>query len=145
MSRLETGNAAIAGQDFRGWFVGDLQAWARKNGLISADADSPRNSNDIQVKWFAHPAGDRRKATAPPDRFITLGVLISGNMLTEFTDSDGETTTVSQSTPGDFVIWHGPSYSHSWKTPTGATVLTVRWPVASDVISNLPERLVNDL
>ncbi len=134
-STIETGNAAAAGQDFRGWLVGDLRAWAAQNGVALPHTDSPRQSSAVQVKWFNHPPGDARKETAPPDQFITLGILISGAMLTEFTSASGERTTVSQSEPGDYVIWHGPSYSHRWHTFVGATVVTIRWPVLGEHVT----------
>jgi hypothetical protein len=28
---------------------------------------------------------------------------------------------------GDYVIWHGPSWAHTWRTERGCTVITVRW------------------
>jgi hypothetical protein len=29
--------------------------------------------------------------------------------------------------PGDYVIWYGPSWAHTWRTERGCTVITVRW------------------
>jgi hypothetical protein len=125
---LETGRALAAGQDTRGWIVGDLLAWAGQRGAELAGAQSLRQTSQLEVKWFDHPPGDSRAEMAPPDAFVTLGILVEGDLVTEFVSVSGERTRVTQSQRGDYVIWHGPSYSHQWKTDTGATVLTVRWP-----------------
>ena len=68
---------------------------------------------------------------AAPDTFMTLCILVEGEMITDLVSTSGEQTQVSQTRRGDYVIWHGPSYSHQWKTETGATIVTVRWPTAA--------------
>jgi hypothetical protein len=127
-NRLETGRAIAVGRETRGWIVGDLIAWAAKRGAQISGSQSLRQTSQVEVKWFDHPPGDFRAEMAPPDAFVSLGILIEGDLVTEFVSVSGERTRVTQSQRGDYVIWHGPSYSHQWRTDTGATVLTVRWP-----------------
>lgn len=127
--RLETGNATEAGRDSRGWIVGDLVAWAIKRGAALTGVPSPRQSSQVEVKWVEHLPGDRRAEMAAPDAYMTLGILVDGEMVTEFVSITGERERVTQSRRGDYVIWHGPSHSHQWSTETGATTVTVRWPI----------------
>lgn len=125
---LETGNASEAGRESRGWIVGDLITWAIQRGVTLAGSPSPRQTAHVEVKWSDHPPGDCRVEMASPDGSMTLGILVDGEMVTEFVSTSGEYTRVTQSRRGDYVIWHGPSFSHQWRTDTGATVVTVRWP-----------------
>jgi hypothetical protein len=129
--RFETGNATAAGRDTRGWIVGDLVTWAMERGDTLAGAPSPRQTSHVEVKWSDHPPGDRRAKMAAPDGFMTLCILVEGEMITDLVSASGEKTQVRQTRRGDYVIWHGPSYSHQWKTETGATIVTVRWPTAA--------------
>jgi hypothetical protein len=125
---LETGNASEKGRDSRGWIVGDLVTWAIERDAALMGAPTPRQTTHVEVKWSDHPPGDCRAEMAGPDSFMTLGILVDGDMVTEFVSASGERTSVRQSRRGDYVIWHGPSFSHQWRTDTGATVVTVRWP-----------------
>ena len=129
---LETGNAADAGAASRGWFVGDLAAWAASRGEHLDPTATARQSTHLQVKWFAHPAGDARPEWAAPDACLSLSVLVDGDVRFDFRDVGGEERTVRLARRGDYVLWHGPSYAHSWCTDAGCTLLTVRWPVRPD-------------
>lgn len=132
VATLETGNAADAGTASRGWFVGDLAAWAASRGERLDPSSTPRQSADVQIKWFVHPAGHGRAAWAAPDACVSLGVLVDGDMRVDFRALDGAERTFQLTQRGDYVIWHGPSYWHSWRTESGCTFLTVRWPTDSD-------------
>jgi hypothetical protein len=127
---LETGNAADAGAAARGWLVGDLAAWAASRGESLDPAATPRQSAHLEVKWLAHPAGDERPGWAEPDDCFSLSVLIDGHVRFDFLDVHGGTREVRLAQRGDYVLWHGPTYAHSWRTASGCTLLTVRWPVA---------------
>ena len=125
---LETGNARAAGADSRGWFVGDLAAWAAERGAAFDAPGTPRQSDRVQVKWLAHPPGDERRGWAEPDDACTLSLLVDGAMWLEFRALNGARRSVRLSAPGDYVVWYGPEYSHSWRTDAGCTMVTVRWP-----------------
>jgi len=126
---LETGNAAAAGAATGGWFVGDLAAWAASRGVTFDPASTPRQRAELEVKWFVHPRGHARPAWAEPDTSYSLGVLVDGDMSFEFRDADGVTNSVWLARRGDYVLWHGPTYAHTWRSEGGCTFLTVRWPV----------------
>jgi hypothetical protein len=126
--KLETGNAHVAGAAARGWFVGDLAAWAAQRGAASDPAATLRQSDHVQVKWLVHPPGDERRTWAEPDDSITLTILLGGEVRLEFRTRGGEPESVRLSEPGDYVIWPGPEYSHWWRTEGGCTMITVRWP-----------------
>jgi mannose-6-phosphate isomerase-like protein (cupin superfamily) len=81
------------------------------------------HSDDVEVKWGVHPAGDRRAAWAIDERRTALLVLIQGAFNIELRDR-----TVVLREPGDYVVW-GPGQDHSWRAlEADTTVLTVRWP-----------------
>ena len=129
---LETGNAADAGAATRGWFVGDLSAWAAARGDELDPHGTPRQRTDLEVRWFVHPPGDARPEWAGQDRTVSLGILVDGDMRLEFRASDGAQDSVRLSRPGDYVFWHGSTWAHSWRTEGGCTFLTVRWPTDCD-------------
>ena len=51
---LHVGNAEDDGVDYRGWFVGRF-----------VKADDARATEDVEVKWSVHPAGDIRPRLDP--------------------------------------------------------------------------------
>ena len=128
MTTLETGNALADGEPTRGWFIGDLAAWATARG--ESMPHTLRQSGGVQVKWYIHPPGDERVAWAPPDDNFTLTIIIDGALRLFFRSVDGEERTVDLIGRGEYALWHGPSYSHSWHTNEGCTLVTVRWPIA---------------
>lgn len=132
VATLETGNAIDAGAASRGWFVGDLAEWAASRGAHFDPSSTPRQSADVAVKWCVHPPGHARAVWAAPDRCVSLGIVVDGDMRCDFRALDGAEQTIRLAQRGDFVIWHGPSYWHSWRTEGGCTFLTVRWPTDSD-------------
>lgn len=127
---LVTGNAAVDGAGFRGWFVGDLGAW---NGMAAGsvlERFGPRATGAVEVKWGVHAAGESRPGGwAEPDGSFALSVLVSGAFEVEFERVDGERLRpVLLEVPGDYVLWEGPAYRHVWRALRDATMLTVRWP-----------------
>jgi hypothetical protein len=129
MATLETGNVIVAGDKTRGWFVGDLAQWAKARGEAFDPASTPRQSHDVQVKWYEHPPGDRRREWAPPDSFYTLTIIITGVLHLEMRAIDGNEQRIELQHAGDYIIWYGPHYGHSWHTKEGCTLITIRWPV----------------
>jgi quercetin dioxygenase-like cupin family protein len=105
-----TGNVTEAARSSRGWFVGHFMS------------ELPLHSNDLELKWFTHPAGDTRPEWAPPNPVRTLNVLIRGKFTLLFPDRE-----VLLQQEGDFVVF-GPGVSHSFRADEESLVLTVRWP-----------------
>jgi hypothetical protein len=129
MAKIDTGNAHAAGAASRGWFIGDLAAWAAERGATFDPASTPRQSAHVQLKWLMHPPGDERPAWAEPDSSYTLSLLIAGDMRLDFRSANGERQSVSLAAPGDYALWYGPEHAHWWRTEGGCTMVTVRWPV----------------
>jgi quercetin dioxygenase-like cupin family protein len=107
-----TGNAADDGHDSRGWLLGHFVD----------PAEGVRHSGDVEVKWFAHPAGDQRANWTADDKRTTMLLLINGQFRLDLTS--GSVTLARQ---GDYVLW-GPGIDHSWEALSDSTVLTIRWP-----------------
>ena len=108
---LHVGNAEDDGADYRGWFVGRF-----------VKADDARATEDVEVNWSLHPAGDRRPAWNPDETATTLCLLVSGRFNLDF-----ESQLVTLERPGDYAVW-GPGIKHRWHALQHSVVLTVRWP-----------------
>lgn len=136
---IETGNALIAGAATRGWMVGDLAAWdaasAASSGAGTGSHHQPvtastlRQSQQVEVKFYIHPAGDHRAAWANDARYTTLTIIIDGELHIEYRDTpDAPIQAVHLNQRGDYAIWRGEHCSHTWHTDAGCTLVTVRWP-----------------
>lgn len=112
----ETGNAATESQPFRGWFVGRFVP--ERFGL--------RATENIEVKWGAHEAGERQTEWSLNRTATTISILLRGRDKISFPDGDA---VLEQE--GDYVIW-GPGIPHRWHALTDCVVLTVRWPSVLD-------------
>jgi hypothetical protein len=106
------GNAAIDGQDHRGWIVGHFMG----------DTDDIRTSKDVEIKWGIHPAGDERADWQTDEYRTTVVVLISGQFRLSLSNDDHRLANV-----GDYVMW-GPGTGHTWAAEEDSVVLTIRWP-----------------
>jgi quercetin dioxygenase-like cupin family protein len=106
------GNAADDGSATRGWLVGHF----------INPSEGVRASKDVEVKWFRHPAGDKRPEWTSDDQRTTLVLLVEGNFRVDTTE--GSSTMARQ---GDYVMW-GPGIDHSWEAVEDSVVMTVRWP-----------------
>ena len=109
-ARVVFGNAVEASRDTRGWFLGHF--------MPAADM----RSDDVELKWFTHPAGDTRPEWAPANPVRTLNVLIRGKFVLCFPDRE-----VTLANEGDYVLF-GPGVPHSFRSLEESLVLTVRWP-----------------
>lgn len=109
---IRTGNAKRDSTDTRGWFVGSFLP--KDLGL--------RHSDDVELKWGTHSAGESRDEWVTGETRTAISILISGNFELEFRDQ-----TVNLSEPGDYVMW-GPGVDHRWKALGDSVILTVRWP-----------------
>jgi quercetin dioxygenase-like cupin family protein len=106
------GNAEEDGHDTRGWFLGQF----------IDPTEGVRSNKEVEVKWFVHPAGDKRAAWTTEDQRTTLVLLVSGKFRIDLTE--GSITLERQ---GDYLVW-GPGIDHSWEAITDSVVTTVRWP-----------------
>lgn len=109
-----SGNAVEDGSERRGWIIGHF---------IDPDKGI-RLSDDVEVKWATHPAGDERPEWTADDQRTTLVMLVEGKFRINLTE--GSATLSRQ---GDYVLW-GPGIDHSWEAISPSVVLTVRWPSA---------------
>jgi hypothetical protein len=105
------GNAADDAVDYRGWFVG---------GFVKAD--NAQATDDVEIKWGLHPAGDTRADWNPDENATTLCLLVSGRFNLDF---DAELVILAR--PSDYAV-RGPGIKHRSHALDDAVVLTVRWP-----------------
>jgi len=109
------GNAATDGQPWRGWIIGHF-----------IDGDAPiRTSEEVEVKWGIHPAGEERANWQTTEHRTTVLVLIQGRFQINMSVHGH---TLQQQ--GDYAMW-GPGIGHSWKAEEDSVVLTIRWPSTS--------------
>lgn len=108
-----SGNANDDASQHRGWLIGNF---------VDPSHGIARISDDVEVKWGIHPAGDTRPEWTADDQRTTTLILVSGRFRLEL--SNGPVTLEKQ---GDYVVW-GPGIDHSWQAEQDSIVITVRWP-----------------
>lgn len=94
----------------RGWLLGHFMP-----------AGDPRHSAEVEIKWGAHPRGDRRAQWVSEETRTALIVLVSGRFRLEFPERE-----VVLAQQGDYVVFHG--VGHSWYAEEESVILGVRWP-----------------
>jgi hypothetical protein len=109
------GNAAVDGAERRGWVVGPF-----------IEPGDVRMSNDVEIKWGTHPAGDRRENWFEEETRTTVLLLISGRFRIDL-----PVGAALLGEPGDYAMW-GPGMGHSWRAEEDSVVVTIRWPGASE-------------
>ena len=107
------GNAVDEESDYRGWVAGHF---------IDERHGATRKTNDVEVKWGIHPAGQKRDEWTVGEKRSTLVMLVSGRFQLDL--SVGSVLLARQ---GDYVTW-GPGIEHSWQAEEDSVVITVRWP-----------------
>lgn len=107
------GNAYQDGSEHRGWLVGHFM-----DGI-------PAQTEDVEIKWFTHPAGQQRPEWVRGETATTLCLLISGRF--QLSLSNGSEESVVLAEQGDYALW-GPGVDHLWTAEEESVVLTVRWP-----------------
>lgn len=95
----------------RGWLLGHFK-----------DADDPRHSEAVEIKWGVHPRGDTRAQWVRGEQRTALLVLITGRFRVQLPDRD-----IVLEQQGDYIVW-GHGTDHSWVAEEESVVLTVRWP-----------------
>ncbi|NJP23135.1 signal peptidase I [Microbispora sp. SCL1-1] len=111
MENVYVGNAHLDGPADRGWLLGHFKP-----------VGDVRHSDEVEIKWCAHPQGDRRAEWVTGERRTALLVLISGRFRVEL---PGRSVVLEKQ--GDYVVW-GHGVDHSWYAEEESVVLTVRWP-----------------
>ena len=108
--KIHVGSAPLDAPANRGWLLGHFMP---PGHLLHSDA--------VEVKWGAHPRGDRRAQWVTGEVRTALIILVSGRFLVEFRDRD-----VLLADPGDYVVFDG--VDHTWHAEEESVVLGVRWP-----------------
>jgi quercetin dioxygenase-like cupin family protein len=110
--KWHVGNANTDGERTRGWLLGHF----------IGEADDPRATTAVEVKWGVHPAGEGRDGWATDEQRTTLLLLVRGRFRL---DLSVESTTLERE--GDYAVW-SPGIDHSWQAEEDSIVITVRWP-----------------
>jgi hypothetical protein len=111
-NKLVFGNAKEEGAKRKGWFLGHF---------ITPE-DDLRSTEELEVKWGVHQAGDSRTEWAVNNQAATLSILIHGEFRLQFEDRE-----IILSREGDYVLWCA-GVPHTWVAKTDCTILTVRYP-----------------
>ena len=80
-----------------------------------------RHSQDVEVKYGVHPAGEQRARWVTADVRTGLHLLISGRFRIEL---PGRSVLLAR--PGDYLVIRG--VGHTWRAEEDSILLTVRWP-----------------
>jgi hypothetical protein len=83
-------NADEDGRGTRGWLLGQF----------IDPAQGVRSSQDVEVKWGVHPAGEKRAGWTGGDQRTTMALLVSGSFRIDLTE--GSVTLERQ---GDCAVW----------------------------------------
>jgi hypothetical protein len=117
MPGWSSGNAVDDGGARRGWLVGHF-----------VDDDPLRRSDDVEVKWALHPAGEARGGWVTGEERTALVVLVSGRFRVSLAaEGGGEREEVVLARQGDYVLWT-PGTDHTWLAEDDTMVVTIRWP-----------------
>ena len=108
---IQTGNAQ-SDAAARGWFVGHFLE--ESAGL--------RHTDDLEIKWAHHKAGESRDEWVTGETRTTIAILSSGTHVLEFR---GQAVRLNR--PGDYVMW-GEGADHRWRAVEDCVVLVIRWP-----------------
>jgi hypothetical protein len=111
------------------WIQGNANDNESTRGWILGHFIKPSNdiraTNDLEIKWGVHPAGQRRPEWTTDERRTTLVLLVQGKFRVDLTVG-----TVQLDRQGDYAVW-GPGIDHSWSAEEDSIVITVRWPSIS--------------
>ena len=108
---MYAGKASADGPLNAGWLLGHF-----------LPPDDPRHSDEVEIKWGVHPAGQERAEWVRGESRKTLAVLVSGRFRLRFPDRDA-----LLAEPGEYAVW-GKGVDHSWVAEIDSIVLIVRWP-----------------
>ncbi|NMG21126.1 signal peptidase I [Brasilonema bromeliae] len=123
-AKVVFGNAIVEGAKRWGWFIGHF----------ITPSEDPRSTEDLEVKWAVHKAGDSRTQWAVNNEAATLSILIHGRFRLQFEDGD-----IVLSQEGDYVLWCS-GVPHCWVAESDCTIVTVRWPSKSGDSVGMPRQ-----
>lgn len=113
--RISIGNAEnFTGSPTRGWFVG---------GFLDHAAGA-RLTDNVEIKWGRHKAGEERPDVAASDGTASLAVLITGRFEIAFPGETPDRAVLANQ--GDYVLY-GPGVPHGWRALTDSVLITIRW------------------
>ncbi len=95
------------------------------------DKKSLLHSDDVEVKWSEHKAGEKHASPKANTHSKTLLILLKGKIKTDFQDQ-GKTVILEKE--GDFVIWEKGVF-HLSEVLEDSKAITIRWPSLSDQVS----------
>lgn len=107
-----TGNANVVGKDRRGWIV----------GYFIDDPPGIRTTEDVEIKWAHHEAGEERSSWVTDEYRTTIVLLVRGRFRVELPEK-----TVLLENEGDYLMWAAGT-DHTWRAEEDSVVITVRWP-----------------
>ncbi len=116
MDRYEFGNAHEDTLPYRGWLVGHF---------VDGSNFPIRHTNDVEIKWGVHPAGETREAWVRGEFRTCIVILVSGRFRIRFSERPEEQVVLERR--GDYVMW-GPGVDHRWTAEDDSVIIAVRWP-----------------
>jgi quercetin dioxygenase-like cupin family protein len=114
MKGVAAGNAKQDGKNHKSWFVGRFIG------------EPLRRTEDVEVKWAFHPAGDSKGRLTANAGAATITILLRGRFRFTFA-RDGASQEVLLENEGDYALWH-PGVRHDYLAETDSVLLSVRWP-----------------
>lgn len=113
MNEPEFGKAVEAGQGTKppGWIVGNF-----------VSRETLRFAEGVEVKWRAHPAGEKTPDwKRQPDK-QSIALLVSGRFRFEFRSGAGP---YELNELGHYIAWRD-EWDHKWEAITDSIVITIR-------------------
>ncbi len=129
LSDITAGNAKSDGDEFRFWFVGQVEQWCRDTGIpFDKDKYGLRDSGEIEIKWGRYKSGDVRDVWASCSGKTAMSILVSGDFTFYFREVNDhkQSRDVRLRKQGDYVIWK-EDIEHSWEVYQDCEIITLRW------------------
>jgi quercetin dioxygenase-like cupin family protein len=109
------GNFNIESPAHRGWIMGHFM-----------EDESPFKTENVEIKWGIHKAGEKKEVVAQNCTAHSLGILIRGKFTFLF---DNQKVTLDKE--GDYAFYSSGT-AHSWTVEQDCLFLTIRWPSVSN-------------
>ena len=129
LSNITTGNAKTDGNEFRFWFVGQVDRWCRENNVpFDEKKYGLRNTDDIEIKWGRYKKGEVKTIWASCSDKIAISILIRGDFIFYFRDAQehDKCKEVRLKEEGDYAVWR-EDVEHTWKMFEDSEIITLRW------------------